>query len=489
MPEHRVGWYKGRMRGLSSILAALLSVGCINSLHLDPTGGAGGAGGGATGGQGGGGAPPSACESNTDCALPTAICDQVKGLCVECLTYADCGFKPGTLCSLGQCVCAEAGQSYCEAIDFPAPTTDQAAGCYALDTSSNCGQCGKRCLGSCDAGACTGDWIPTALVGAPTGRAQHVAVSTGSQMIVWGGNTTSGFTNTGGIYDPATDAWTATSETGAPSGRVSTSAVWTGSKMIVWGGSGVTGQVNSGGVFDPATNAWSPTATLGALSPREFAASVWIPTISKMFVYGGRVGGTVLSDAALYDPASNTWSTIAAAPDARQGASAVWDGGKVIVYGGQAPNGSYLSDVMTYDMTSWSVPDPTGQPGGRNQHAAFWDGSGMVVFGGFDGGPLSTGGRWSNGWSSMAPPPGLPRYGFASAFAMNKMWVFGGQGPSGALDDGFFYSAPTNTWGSLPLGPGARSATTGVIVGTKFIVWGGNAAGGPTAEGAMYTIN
>ena len=56
-------------------------------------------------------------------------------------------------------------------------------------------------------------------------------------MIVWGGgpglNT---YYNTGGRYNPGTDSWTATSTTGAPTGRAYHTAVWSGSEMIVWGG-------------------------------------------------------------------------------------------------------------------------------------------------------------------------------------------------------------------------------------------------------------
>ena len=58
-------------------------------------------------------------------------------------------------------------------------------------------------------------------------------------MIVWGGFNEEFFEdlNTGGKYNPNTNSWTATSTTFAPEARDSiTRAVWTGSEMIVWGG-------------------------------------------------------------------------------------------------------------------------------------------------------------------------------------------------------------------------------------------------------------
>ena len=67
-----------------------------------------------------------------------------------------------------------------------------------------------------DDGECTDDtWTPTITANAPSGRAGHTAVWTGSEMIVWGGWWPLSF-NTGGRYNPSTDSWTATSTANAP---------------------------------------------------------------------------------------------------------------------------------------------------------------------------------------------------------------------------------------------------------------------------------
>jgi len=67
-------------------------------------------------------------------------------------------------------------------------------------------------------------------------------------MIVWGGLGI-GYLNTGGRYNPGTDSWTATSTTNAPSGRAFHTAVWTGSEMIVWGGADGTSYLNTAGRY------------------------------------------------------------------------------------------------------------------------------------------------------------------------------------------------------------------------------------------------
>lgn len=68
-------------------------------------------------------------------------------------------------------------------------------------------------------------------------------------MIIWAGyNDSIGVLNTGGRYALSTNSWTATSTTNAPIGRANHTAVWTGSEMIVWGGSNGS-YLNSGGRY------------------------------------------------------------------------------------------------------------------------------------------------------------------------------------------------------------------------------------------------
>src|SRR5262249_60991661 len=74
--------------------------------------------------------------------------------------------------------------------------------------------------------------------------------------------------NTGGRYNPSTNAWIATSTTNAPDGRSSHTAVWNGSEMIVWGGHGDFDSLgyyfNTGGRYDPGTDSWTATSTVNA---------------------------------------------------------------------------------------------------------------------------------------------------------------------------------------------------------------------------------
>jgi hypothetical protein len=103
----------------------------------------------------------------------------------------------------------------------------------------------------------TDAWRPLPTAGAPSARLNHTGVWTGTTMIVWGGTTATAVPafGTGAIYDPATDGWTEVTTVGAPEGRRNHVAVWTGTEMIVWGGStavvGVTTNLNDGSRYRP----------------------------------------------------------------------------------------------------------------------------------------------------------------------------------------------------------------------------------------------
>src|ERR1043166_5948094 len=107
-------------------------------------------------------------------------------------------------------------------------------------------------------------WMATNAANAPSSRYLHTAVWTGSEMIVWGGGTDAApfRLNTGGRYRPDTDSWTVTRTTGnASEERDWHTAVWIGNEMVVWGGISLYGLSDSGGVYCAQSGSPSPTPT------------------------------------------------------------------------------------------------------------------------------------------------------------------------------------------------------------------------------------
>ena len=237
----------------------------------------------------------------------------------------------------------------------------------------------------------TDTWTPITAVAAPSARFNNTAVWTGTEMIVWGGfsSSDSGISD-GARYNPATDTWTPTSTTAAPSARGDHSAVWTGSKMIVWGGRNGLALSDTGDLYDPVSDSWLPTNLPGAPAPRSEHAAAW--TGSAMIIFGGtiRVGSTNgFNTGGLYDPASDSWTptnTVGAPVSTLSpGMPAVWTGTEMIIWGDGGGRYNPVTD-------SWSGIATFGAPSSRRRHSLVWTGSKMVVWGGDFTGVLNTGG-------------------------------------------------------------------------------------------------
>jgi len=143
----------------------------------------------------------------------------------------------------------------------------------------------------------------------PVPLIEDVAVWDGHEVLLVGGGTPRGgglrLVTHGFAYNPATNRWRRLPSMGQ--GRVGQVAVWTGRQLLVWGGetsrAGVRVAPPRGVAYDPAHNRWSalPTSPLrGRVSP----TAVW--TGRQMIVWGGQSIGNAtphsFSDGAAYTP-------------------------------------------------------------------------------------------------------------------------------------------------------------------------------------------
>jgi N-acetylneuraminic acid mutarotase len=303
-------------------------------------------------------------------------------------------------------------------------------------------------------------------------------------MIVWGGRLSYNNPGTGGRYDPTTDSWEATSTIGAPQDRADHVAVWTGSEMIVWGG-----YPSDGGRYDPVSDRWEPMATEGQPAATNFRAAIW--TGSEMIVWGGDEPG------GRYEAESDRWSAISSVgePEPRIGHSAVWTGSEMLVWGGQNHDFSLRADGGRYDPASdsWSPISMDGAPAPRHHHTAVWTGTEMIVWGGRGLYGLSTGGRYrpdTDSWlptdETTAPPP---TYEHTAVWTGGEMIVWGGgDRPSDETNIGGRYDPSTDSWTRTGgVTPTPRIDHVVVWTGTEMIVWGGSEGDQrPTDTGARY---
>ena len=253
----------------------------------------------------------------------------------------------------------------------------------------------------------TNSWLPVSNAGSPGVRYLSSAIWTGTELIVWGGedanNAAHPYFATGARYSPQTDVWTEVSRTGAPQARTGHGSCWTGSEMIIFAGQTKNNPplVSDGGRYNVALDVWRPLPTAGAPEPRINARMA--ATDRGVFVWGGS-GETQswIRDGALFDLSTNAWRSVSGvgAPPQQQGYSLVSTGPEIVVWGGgPSSTSSGATDegfVYNATMNTWRPVNLDGVPSSRDYHSAVWTSSEMIIWGGTrpGGGHLNTGGRY-----------------------------------------------------------------------------------------------
>lgn len=311
--------------------------------------------------------------------------------------------------------------------------------------------------------------IPSAPI---AGRAGHVAVSTGTEMLVWGGQNGSddpGGLTDGAVFDYAPGEWRAMSDSPleVSAGRT---AVWTGDEMLIWGGEsgdGSHGRPDNGAAYDPISDSWRELPSSPGWSLAGHSA-IWTGT--EMIVWGG-VG--MEGRGAAFDAVAGSWRTIAPTPvEGRHRHTAVWTGQEMLVWGGQGGEDP-LATGAAYapDSDSWRElpPAPISE---RDLHAAIWTGEEMIVWGGWNSRVLPNGAAYNpmtNTWREMPRAP-ISAALLDSSVGWNgrEMVVVGADGTLAA------YSPRENEWAMLPDPPTGRvMSPTLVREGNEVVLWGG----------------
>lgn len=332
-------------------------------------------------------------------------------------------------------------------------------------------------------------WATASSVGAPSARFSGASVWTGQEWIIWGGKiggqTVSG---TGARYRPDLDSWTEITPIDAPSARSGHTAVWTGKEMLVWGGFGDR-SLNTGARFTPSPQGWMPISTVAAPAARSGHGAVW--TGRHMVVFGGKNSLGYLGDGGLYDPVTDTWTALPTqgAPAPRTGATVVWTGSDLLVWGGdeegvEFATGARLSFSANGQPGSWKALPVLEGFAVRSGHAGVWDGRRLMVWGGRtrSGTPLadgavwdSTTGQWTAISSSGAP---TPRFDVQAVWTGEEFAIFGGSNYQGPMATGAAWRRDTGTWRALPslAVSSARTSAFSAWTGSTWLLFGGLSA-------------
>jgi hypothetical protein len=239
---------------------------------------------------------------------------------------------------------------------------------------------------SYDPGADSWNQIPDS----PHARLGMSAVWTGSEMVVWGGQpffASDEYSASGAIYDVFERSWRTIPDAPIPGRRYHT-AVWTGTEMIVWGGdSPARGPaLVDGAAYNPATNAWRAIADAPfPLVPTETTA-VWDGL--QMIVWSGsEVGesGEFYGRGLTYDITRDVWEEIPEVPIKGGSYRGVWTGDALVVVGGGQP-GADGFEALAFEALDreWRA---LGEPLLGNEFIRWnfevaWTGTHVVVVGG-----------------------------------------------------------------------------------------------------------
>jgi N-acetylneuraminic acid mutarotase len=350
------------------------------------------------------------------------------------------------------------------------------------------GHCGNCCDDLLNTGGrynpSSDSWTATITTNAPTGRILHTAVWTDSEMIVWGGR---GFVehNTGGRYNPGTDSWTATTTTNAPSARDQHTAVWTDSEMIVWGGYDGS-YLNTGRRYNPITDSWIPTSLINRPSYRYAHTAVWTDGESEMIIWGGdtNTGGSYCAQPAptgtpspTPTPTACTWIKRLPVPYNASGIFTVSDGTYIYAGGGYDGTTEH-SDLLRYDpaTNSWTSLAPSADTHYMSQAVLY---SGKIYnVGGFTG-------NWptnitriydiaTNTWTTGAAMP-VALSDMATMLWNGIIYVAGGYNGTAAVNTLYAYNIATDSWSMLaPMERALFLPGFGAINGKLYVASGGD---------------
>lgn len=320
-----------------------------------------------------------------------------------------------------------------------------------------------------------GMWTAAASLVTANRATASVPLKDGAVLVIGG--------NTGGQvaerYDPARNVWSVVTAPPTNHGDGFVATLLADGRVLLLGGTG-SACTNSGRclialktteIYDPVANVWIAAAPMNV--QRHDCTVTLLPDGQVLVVGGSTASGTDGTYAATasverYNPAANTWTTVASLTTLRYGhAATLLNDGTVLVAGGITARGldstpALLASAERYDpmTTTWSAAGTMTVPLG----AFVWNLAAVRLT---DGSVLIAGNTTlerydpvSNGWSATATMPNPRTRYTATLLASGKVLVAGGavfmKGDQ-AVADAALYDPAADRW-----------ATTGSMVTPRF---------------------
>ncbi len=229
-----------------------------------------------------------------------------------------------------------------------------------------------------------------------------------------------------------------------------------------------------GGQTQVHSSGWSARTAgpyLGGFGSFGRAMAVWN---NKLYLFGGDTYGTN-DQTHVYDPALDTWTTLAPMTGRGRGnIAAATVGNKIYVFGGQHPSLNTVSWVDEYDPINDTWATKADMPTNRRYLSAAAVNNKIYVFGGGNYSAVDVVEEYNpatNSWATKTPMPSAREYVTAIVYN-NLIYVIGGSTGSAQLNESLTYDPATDSWDSLNNAPVA-SYFSGSVIGSKIYLCSG----------------
>ena len=215
----------------------------------------------------------------------------------------------------------------------------------------------------------------------------------------------------------------------------------------------------------------------------------------RMWIFGGRdVNWARLNDLHVFDLDTKLWQRISSNSTIPQRSehTAVLDGHRMWVFAGHYYQGQdciRLNDLYYFDIEArqWQEVSAGDAPGARDGHSAVMHAHRMWVFGGCHSSPRGgTCHGWFNdlhyfdveamAWVKLLGWAPAARAQHTAVVAQRQMWIFGGDGPQGLLNDLQVYDLVAHRWREVREAgeaPSQRQRHSAVLDGGRMWIFGG----------------
>ena len=284
--------------------------------------------------------------------------------------------------------------------------------------------------------------------------------------------------------------WTQLSPSPAPSGRTTGYGDSDGTNLLVFGGndtSGTAGDKNDLWRFDGAK--WTDITPTNSPPVRRRHAVCWDPVRNVLVLFGGQTVGATgtpyLDDTWEWNGTVWTQKTPATPPPGRRYHHMAYDfiGGRVLLFGGTSAIGD-LNDTWGWDGTNWTALNPSSSPSARERFDMVTDTRRLriVLFGGRQGGTFSSETWTWNGfdWQQITTVTipygaGCHNHGMSYDVLRDRVVLYGGvvTGSGRQTETWEFDGTDWLGRGVSPLAPRSAMAIAYVAATQKTYVFGG----------------